>query len=283
MRAVLLALMLAAAPAFAQDAPDTRTLADLRAELRVVAQSLQALRAELNASGGEGFAAAGGDAAIDRMNAMERDIAAITGRLEQLQNQVGRVVSDGTRRISDIEFRLCEMDPGCDLGALMSQPELGSLAAGTGEGGLHVTATPQAPDSPLTPEDQAALDAAAATLAQGDAKGAAAQYADLAKTRAGSPVTAEALFRQGEALTQAEDAAGAGAAFLQSFAASPNGPRAADALLGLAGVLSLGPDPSRACLYLAEVPARFPDNAPAVEAAARRSEALNCASAEGED
>ena len=88
---VLAALLMAAGPVVAQDAvqgsgdaaattaAQPRTLADLRADLTSLGAELKSLRAELNASGAAGFQAAGGDSAIDRMNAMEREIARLTG------------------------------------------------------------------------------------------------------------------------------------------------------------------------------------------------------------
>ena len=60
-------------PAVAQD--KAQSLADIRAELNQLTADLQTLRAQLVASGPAGFAAAGGDSAIDRMNAMEARLA----------------------------------------------------------------------------------------------------------------------------------------------------------------------------------------------------------------
>ena len=139
LRALVLGMgMVLAAPVLAQEAappaaaaPSGRTLADLRADLRAVGAELRALRAELNASGAEGFRAAGGDSAIDRMNAMEREITRLTGETERLKHRIDGVVRDGTNRIGDLEFRLCEMEDGCDLGALTT-PTLGEADTGGG-------------------------------------------------------------------------------------------------------------------------------------------------------
>ena len=91
-----------ATPAPATAAPaEGRTLADLRADLKALAAELKALRAELNTSGAAGFQAAGGDSAIDRMNAMERDLARLTGEAERLRKRIDQVVRDGTNRIGD--------------------------------------------------------------------------------------------------------------------------------------------------------------------------------------
>ena len=66
-RALVLAagLVLGALPAVAQD--KAQSLADIRAELNQLTADLQSLRAQLVASGPAGFAAAGGDSAIDRI------------------------------------------------------------------------------------------------------------------------------------------------------------------------------------------------------------------------
>ncbi|MFD2844558.1 hypothetical protein [Paracoccus cavernae] len=128
MRSLLLAAGLALF-GFSASAQDAGSLADIRTELGQLTSDLQSLRAELVASGPAGFQAAGGDSAIDRMNAMEARLAQLTGQTEQLQNRIDRVVRDGTTRIGDIEFRLCEMEEGCDLGSLTT-PTLGDQNGG---------------------------------------------------------------------------------------------------------------------------------------------------------
>ncbi|WP_303361317.1 tetratricopeptide repeat protein [Paracoccus sp. (in: a-proteobacteria)] len=285
MRAGLVALTLCcAAPLTAPAQPAAEaatTLADLRAQLRSLASELQSLRAELNASGAAGFQAAGGDSAIDRMNAIEAQIARLTGQTEQLQNRIGHVVTDGTRRINDIEFRLCEMDPACDLGALMTQPDLGSMAQGGAPVAPVIAPVPDsnggAGAAPASTTEQAEFDRAQEVLGQGDFQRAAELFAAFAQTHAGGPLTANALFLRGAALDSAGDPQGAGAAWLESFAAAPDGPQAGASLLGLARVISDSGDALAACLYLAEIPARFPGSAAADEAN-RRLNALDCAS-----
>ena len=279
-----------AAPALAQEpapsaaAPSGRTLANLRADLRAVGAELRALRAELNASGAEGFRAAGGDSAIDRMNAMEREITRLTGETERLKHRIDSVVRDGTNRIGDIEFRLCEMEEGCDLGALTT-PQLGEDAApGTGAGaglgamGAMPAGAPARPaaDMPLTAAEKTAFDAASAALQGGDFTRAAALFGDFARDHASSPAAAEAQYLRGAALDSAGDAPGAAAAWLSAFAAAPAGPRAPDALLGLSRVSAIGKSADAGCVYLDELTTRFAGT-PQAEEAARRSLAAGCA------
>ncbi|MDB6176425.1 tetratricopeptide repeat protein [Paracoccus sp. Z330] len=273
--ALLLTLIMAClTPAAAQEP----NLADLRGDLNQLRNELQSLRSELVASGAAGFQAAGGDAAIDRMNAMERHLTYLTDRVEQLQNRVRRIVADGTRRIDDIEFRLCEMDETCDLGALTT-PDLGGLAAGgaaspqVGPAQSGVETAP--PGKATTNAEQADFDLARAALNDGDFQRAAQLFGEVAENHAGGPLTAEALFLRGAALDSLGDSSGAAAAWLEGFAASPDGPRAAESLLGLARVIASDGDATASCLYLAEIPARFPGSDAAQEAE-RRMTVLNC-------
>lgn len=276
-RLILVAgLALAALPVAAQD--QTQSLADIRSELSQLSGDLQSLRAQMVASGPTGFAAAGGDSAIDRMNAMEARLAQLTGQTEQLQNRIDRVVKDGTTRIGDIEFRLCEMEEGCDLGNLTT-PTLGEqngasspLPPSDQQGALGKSKLPPSAGA-ATAAEKADFDRAREVLGQGDFRRAAELFAAVAETHAGSPLTAEALFLRGAALDSAGDLPGAGIAWLESFAANPNGPQAPDALLGLSRAMTARGGPQDGCFYLQEILARFPDAPQAAEADKRLTEA----------
>lgn len=250
------------------------TLADLRADLSALRAQVQALRTELAASGAAGYEAVGGVAAIDRMNAMEHRLARLTDRTEQLGNRIDRVVADASRRMADLEFRLCELDEGCDLAALTMQdlgrpggpvPNLGPARPPAGAGG-----------QPARAGEQTDFDAARQVMASGDFRRAAQMFGAVARAHAGGALTAEALFLRGVALDRAGDGKGAAAAWLEGFAADPDGPRAPESLLGIARVIADDGDPAAACLYLAEIPARFPDTPFATEAETRQSR-LACA------
>ena len=146
-RALVLSSLIAAAalPVAAQNA---ETLADLRAELMRLAQDLQSLRGELVAGGQSAMQAAGGTGALDRMNAMEAEIVRLTARTEELQNRVDRVVADGTNRIGDLEFRICELEDGCDVS---NMPITGMLGGAAGGGGAAVApAAPSVPEAPAS-------------------------------------------------------------------------------------------------------------------------------------
>lgn len=282
MRSLLLAAGFALA-AFGASAQDQQSLADIRTELGRLSSDLQSLRSELVAQGPAGFAAAGGDSALDRMNAMEAQLAQLTGQTEQLQNRIDRVVKDGTMRIGDIEFRLCEMEEGCDLGQL-NTPTLGeqggsSSMPGNDQQGNNATKPVNPSAGIATATEKADFDRAQEVLGQGDFRLAADLFAAIAQTHAGGPLTAEALFLRGAALDAAGDLPGAGAAWLESFAANPNGPQAPDALLGLSRAVSADGDNLKGCPFLMEILARFPTT-PQAEEADKRINANDCASSE---
>ena len=274
MRAVVLSLALGlAAPAFGQDAG---TLADIRAELSQLSTDLQGLRSELVASGAPGLQAAGGASALDRMNTMEASLSRLTARAEALENRINRVVSDGTNRLGDLEFRLCELEPGCDISTIGQTPTLGGApvtAAAVTAPAPNATAPAAAPSMAMN--EQADFDRAKEVLGQGDFRGAADLFATFAQTYPGGPLTAEAMFLRGEALQQAGDRPGAARAWLEAFSAEPQGLRAADNLLMLGRSLGDLGLQLEACATLAEVGIRFP-GAPAAGQAASAMQGLGC-------
>ncbi len=118
-----------AGPAAAQEvAPGT--LADVRAEIGQLSAEMQRLRDELARSNGEGAALAAtlADAGVlDRVAAIEEELRRLTGRTEELEFRIQRIVADGTNRIADLEFRLTELEGGDPAAAAQVTP-LGEAA-----------------------------------------------------------------------------------------------------------------------------------------------------------
>lgn len=270
-RALALGLMLFAAPVLAQE----QSLADIRTELSRLAADFNGLKSELVKTGAAGTGMAGGSA-LQRMDTLEAELARITAKAEEIEMRLNRVVSDGTNRIGDLEFRLCEVTPGCDFATLGTTPTLG---AGTSAGSTP-TAPPQSPNAvvieePTTPPvggaelaigEQADFDRAKGVLGQGDFRTAADLFATFTQSYPGSPLSQEAQFNRGEALTQLGDTANAARAYLEAFSGSPDGSFAADSLLKLGQALGdLGQAPE-ACVTLVEVGTRFPGTIAATNA-----------------
>src|SRR5690606_791661 len=131
-------------------------------------------------------------------------LAQLTSKTEALEIRINQVVADGTNRIGDLEFRLCEIEPGCDFGALGKTKPLGGAATG----GAPVVAAPSRPSSggaELAVGEKADYDRARGVLDQGDFRSAADLYQTFTETYPGSPLTGEAHYFRGEALMKLGD------------------------------------------------------------------------------
>ncbi len=251
-------------PAVAQDR--AQTLADIRAELAMLAAEFNALKSELVTTGAMTSGAAGGDA-LTRMDAIEATMARLTARTEEVELRLNRVVSDGTNRIGDMEYRLCEVTPGCDPGNLGATPTLGGDVGGavapvvvnpgvsTGTGGAE-----------LAVSEQADFDRAKEVLGQGDFPGAAALFETYAQSYPGGPLVPEALFLRGEALTRLGETSAAARAYLDAYTAAPTGPFAADSVLKLGEALGALGQIEAGCQTLAAVGIEFPGSIQATQA-----------------
>lgn len=249
-------------PVLAQD----RTLADIRQELSILSVEVQRLNRELSTTG-----SVGGDT-LQRIDLIEAGLARLTAKTEQLEFRVNSVVQDGTNRLGDLEFRICELEPECDPATVGQTAPLG------GETAPVVAANPVPAQDDTTQfaiGEQSDFDRAKAALDSGSFRSAADLFAVFTKTYTGGPLSIEAHFYRGEALAGLGETSGAARAYLESFSGAPNGSRAADALLRLGKSLAdLGQTPE-ACVTLGEVGTRFP-GAPQVTEAESTRQRLGC-------
>ncbi len=261
---LILCLSLLPSLGFAQDR--AQTLADIRAELGALAAEFNALKAELVSTGAAASGAAGGDA-LQRMDTIEAELARLTSRTEEVELKLNRVVADGTNRIGDIEYRLCEVTEGCDPTSLGATPSLGGETAAAAPPVSEPVATGTAPaaGAELAVAEQEDFDRAKGVLGSGDFRAAADLFAAYAQSYPGGPLIPEAHFLRGDALTKLGDTSGAARAYLDAFSAAPDGPFAPDALLKLGeGLGALGQVPE-ACVTLAEVGVRYPGSMAATQ------------------
>lgn len=269
-RSALAAMLLTvalAAPVTAQDR--AQTLADIKAELGQLSAEFNALKAELVSTGAVASGSAGGSA-LQRMDAMEAALSRLTAKAEEVELRVSKVVQDGTNRLGDLEFRLCEVTEGCDIGALGDMPPLGGEAPAPA-----AAAAPVAPAAELAIGEQADFDRAKAALDAGNGAEAARLLADFSAAYPGSPLTQEAQVLRGDALASVNETADAARAYLEAFSSRPDGALAGRALLKLGEKLGALGQINEACVTLAEVGTRFPGSAEANEAASQRT-ALSC-------
>ena len=275
--AVLAGAMALPATLPAQDRAST--LADIRQELTVLYVELQRLGTELNTTGGVSVPLGAGST-LDRVNGLEAEITRLTGKIDTLEHRILSLVKDGTNRVGDLEFRLCELEPDCDISSLGDTPTLGG-------GELPQLAPPilaPMPDDPgaesvgggeLAVAEQADFDRAMAAFDAGDTATAAEGFARFAETYPGGPLTGDAQFMAGEALAQQGRVADAARAYLGAYSAVPPGQYTTRALLKLGAALGELGHITEACVMFDELLTAFPGAPEMAEAQAARA-ALAC-------
>ena len=108
---------------FSQD----QTLSDIRAELPTLFGGIKSLELELRTSKVKNLIITG--EYLDRINSIEKELINITSQVENLQYRIERIVRDGTNHISDIRFRLCDIELDCSIenfsqGNILGEPEV---------------------------------------------------------------------------------------------------------------------------------------------------------------
>ncbi|EEX08193.1 tetratricopeptide TPR_2 repeat protein [Ruegeria lacuscaerulensis ITI-1157] len=267
---VLAAVLTVATGAQAQD---QQTLADIRQELTVLHVEIQRLKREFSTTGAPAPNLSG-SSVLERVDAIEAELQRLTRQTEQLNQRIQNIVADGTNRIGDLEFRLCELEPGCEfngepastLGGDSSTPEIAAPASTASEGAGQVE---------LAVGEQDDFDTALQALADGDFQTAADLLAQFDTKYPGSPLAPEASLRRGQALEALGDTREAARAFLASFTGDSEGPLAPEALYELGAALGRLGQVEQACITLGEVAARFPDSA-FVAASTQEMASLDC-------
>ena len=264
LRALVLSLGIACfAPGFALAQDRSETLADIRQELSVIFVEIQRLRTELSTTVAPNNPVVGGNS-LDRIDAIEAELRRLSRMTEQLQIRVERVVSDGSNRIGDLEFRLCELEEACDIATLGDTPSLG----GDTGGAMPIIPAPSTdPAGPqLAVSEQADFDRAREAFDAQNWSEAASLFQAFTDTYSGGPLSGEAHFLRGEAEAQQSQWSRAARAYLDSFSGSPDNPRAPEALMKLGTSLAQLERPDEACLALAEVGTRYPGSPAVLEA-----------------
>lgn len=233
--------------AIAQD----QTLADIRQELSVVYVEIQKLKRELSTTGGVSGGQNNGSL-LERMDTLEAQLQSVTARSEEIELRLERVVTDGTNRIGDLEFRICELEPSCDIGTLTMGGTLGGDTTA-------VNTTPAPTDNvQLAVGEEADFATAAAAMDAGNYTEAVGMFEVFTNNYPGSPLSQEAHYMRGLAYESLSETSPAARAFLASFSGDPNGPFAPKSLLKLGASLGVLGQLNEACLMLGEVETRFP-------------------------
>lgn len=249
-----------ALPAFGQQA---QTLADIRAELAVLYGDILSLKSELEPTG-TGSSASMENNMLDRVVSIEQSLEILTARTEELEYRVNRIVSDGTNRVGDLEFRLCELEANCDIGSLGETPSLGGGEAtpvGPVLGGSGSTEGEQ-----LAVAEQADFEAAQQAMEDKQYQEAEQRFKNFLETYPSGPLGVKAQIGRGQALELLGDPREAGRAFLAAYSLNPQGPEAPFALLQLGRMMAAIGQFDEACVMLGEVGRRFPSSNSALDA-----------------
>ncbi len=270
--ASVLAIVLGLPFAGSAVAQDTQTLADIRSELSTLYIAIQGLRSELSSSGQltQGVA---GNTPLERLDSIEAQLQRLTSKTEELEFRINRITTDGTNRVGDLEFRLCELEPGCDIATLGETPSLGGVDSAASV--PTAQPAPQPGGAALAIGEQSDFERAQGALASGDFRGAVDILATFGTTYPGSPLGPQAAYVRGEAHEGLGELTNAARAYLESFSANQAGPVAADALFKLGVTLGGLGQTQDACITLTEVGTRFP-GAPATLEAMSAMRNLGC-------
>jgi tol-pal system protein YbgF len=255
-----------------------QTLADIRQELTVLHVEVQRLNRELSTTGAPSPSLAG-SSVLDRVTAIETELQKLTAKTEQLQFRIQSIVKDGTNRIGDLEFRLVELEGG-DLSTLGETTTLGGDIEGETE--LGQTTVPGTDGNStvvgggeLAVGEEADYKLAMSDLEAQNYQAAADRFATFKEAYPGSPLTAQVDFGRGKALDGLGDTREAARAYLAAFTGDTAGAIAPEALFELGAALGRLGQLDQACITLAEVTVRFP-NDPAVTAAEAERSKLAC-------
>jgi tol-pal system protein YbgF len=269
LRGAIFALAVSLSGAVPFGAASAETLADVKQDLAVLSVELQKLKRELSTTGSPSVQV-GGDV-LQRVNIIESELMRLTSKTEELEHRIGRVAEDGANRLDDLQFRVCEMEEGCDFGTLQSVPPLGG----------EVVATPAAPIAPATDalpiegelavSEEADFRSAQEALDKGDYTAASQLFAQFRQNYPMGPLEAAALVGEGRGLEGLGDTREAARRYLDAYSNYPDSQVAAEALWRLGATLgALGSVPE-ACVTLAEVSKRYPGSEFVSQAAQSRS------------
>ena len=243
------------------------TVAEIRSELNALSSVVAELAREL--STGQAAEQPGFDGSvIDRVEQIRAELARLTGRTEELEFRIRRVIDEASNRLGDLEFRLTELEGG-DPTQLPERPLGGEFSA--------PPATTDTPEG--TPElaagEQQAFDNARALAEAGDADEAAEALDEFLAFYPGSPLGTEASLLLAEMHRARGAEAEAARAYLNLYLADPEGSTAPRALLALGDSLGRLDQREEACVMFDELRDSFPGSEEAREAEGARG-ALGC-------
>ncbi|MEL6126017.1 MAG: tetratricopeptide repeat protein [Pseudomonadota bacterium] len=221
------------------------TLEDVRIQLSTLGEELQTLREQLLASGTTGGGTQTGTT-LQRIDGIETEIRQLTGRVEQLQNDVRRMAEDGGRRFSDLDFRVTELEGGDTTFVAPAEPLGGGVSTGSTGGGAQTALT-----------EQNAFDDAKRAYDAGDYNAAAEGFEAFLASFPQGPLVSESRYWLGQSQFELAQFQAAALSYLNAFTGDPQAPYAPDAIHRLGVSLGRLGQLDEACLTFEEGLARF--------------------------
>jgi TolA-binding protein len=269
----LLGFALLAAPAAAQ--MDSREGIALQNQILQLRQEMEQLRRGGSlpppvASGRGAVGGGGGELLgqlLDRVQNLEEEVRRQRGRAEVLENQNARLRADLEKLGSDTEYRLNQAEGRG--GAPRAAPPGGPVAPSA-----PPPATSSGAPPPRTPEN--AMREGQAALGRRDFAAAEQAAREVLSSRSGAQIV-PAQMLLGDALSGRRDFGNAAIAYNEAFSRARTGPRAPEALVGLANAFNGLGSRREACDTLADLRTNFPNlSGPMAERAAQARQRAGC-------
>ncbi|MEO1492884.1 MAG: tol-pal system protein YbgF [Pseudomonadota bacterium] len=243
---------------------------DLRYRLDILDAELADIRARLGGAAGAAPSVSPGGG-VDP--GIELELQRLTNQVEQLQNQLNQIAADATRRFSDIEFRLRELE-GLDTDDIPDQPLGGqqgqALAPGVQPFGVPGTGPDLQPNTPgagprpravtgVSVAERGDLDRAVDDVNKGRFDQAEDRLRRFINDYPGSPLQGDAWYWLGESQFVRGLHSDAARSYLNGYQSDEIGPQAPLNLYKLGVTLGRLGELNAACQTLRQVRSQFPN------------------------
>ncbi|MCX7933082.1 MAG: tetratricopeptide repeat protein [Rhodovarius sp.] len=205
---------------------------------------------------------------LERVAALEEEVRRLRGRLDEAENRDRRLSEDLRKLTEDTDFRFQRLEGAGSAPARPAAPPAAAPAAPARP------AAPQATPAPRTP-DRALADGRAALERRDFAAAEAAAREVIASRNPGLQVAAHLLL--GDALMGRRDFGNAALAYNEAYVRNRTGPRAPEALIGLANAFTALGNRREACDTLNDLRSNFPNlSGPIAERAQAARQRAQC-------
>jgi tol-pal system protein YbgF len=268
-RLVAFILVLLSTPTIFCAQENKKTLADIRQDLNILYVEVLKLRRELSTTQTSSIASNNEASVLERLDGMEQELRRLTSETENLEFRVNGIVSDGTNKVRDLEYRLVELEGG-DISQIDYATTLGGDWENSLEDKFEENSEPE-----LAIGEKADFENAQSALSEGRFEDSLSLFERFLENYPDSPLSASIIIARGNAFEGLGEVKKAARAYLNSFSLYEDSPVAPKALTLLGNALvSLG-QTDAGCQTLAQVLMRFPGSDFSLEAEKMMSE-LQC-------